>query len=648
MATKKFTQLPAIATNDIEGNEIIALSDDPSGAPISKKATLDQLKNFINLPAHETYTTGWVANSDWTNLEITVNHAFGVNMTDLLVDFYISTDGTEAAAQKIGYYSEINAASVTTGVNVIAIDTNNIKIQTGVGGVNRLIDGTGVNQRVHNQSYYYKVDVIKIDSIDLSNAYNGYYNTPGWISNSDWTNWQLAVTHNLNADIEDLNVDLFLSPNSDGSSARLITFHGADSATDKGVQIYGNNSNNINLESGSAGIVTIVTPGTGNFDTLTTQTWYYKVVVTKKQLDLLPTLDVNTVHSNYEDNSGQSIPDTTETTITWNTQVSSNNISYSGGTFTINESGYYQINAMITYVSGIYAAGDVFDIRINKNASNYAVLERKYTESTITQAVQVGRSIMIYFDATDTMSITGRQITGGAVVLASNAQFNKVQIIKVPDNFVATDSEPLISGQDFSLAASSQSYDANLLNGMSIGQKFRVSWTGGFGTYFFTFTNASGKTLNNIALSEWKGHCQGYLDIMKIANNTFEAINADDIWDKDIGNFATGRFEKSLSGRMRQYGSISETTTTLIANKFGSTAGNLYYVDDVVNFPISYAAVPTIAYSSVSSGAGAEWNNVTTTQLDTRVFHVSNSTSVNYHYTSDGLWTTSYPRKIGA
>ena len=102
------------------------------------------------------YDTGWVANSDWTNAELTATHNLGVNLSDLIIKFFVSTDGAEANAFEIGYGH--NGASNHIGFSYLAIDTASFKVQTGSTGLLYVSD-TGTAVLLDVESYYYKVKV---------------------------------------------------------------------------------------------------------------------------------------------------------------------------------------------------------------------------------------------------------------------------------------------------------------------------------------------------------------------------------------------------------------------------------------------------------------------------------------------------------
>lgn len=137
------------------------------------------------------YSTDWVSNSDWTNKEISVTHNLNENLSDLIVKFFISTDGTEANAFEVPSASEATTAHL--GYTIFASDTNNIKIQTGVNGILQIDDAQGYGQIIDTESYYYKVVVYKPN---ILTTYTGNQNTIVTISDS--TNQTVVIDTTAN------------------------------------------------------------------------------------------------------------------------------------------------------------------------------------------------------------------------------------------------------------------------------------------------------------------------------------------------------------------------------------------------------------------------------------------------------------------
>jgi len=110
------------------------------------------------------YDTGWVANSDWTDLNVSINHALNANLSNMIVNFLLSSDGTdnESIMPKHVSYDRASVSDQAQGVVFFQDDLNNITLQTGTDGISSLIDGTGALQFVDTESWYYKVVVTKL------------------------------------------------------------------------------------------------------------------------------------------------------------------------------------------------------------------------------------------------------------------------------------------------------------------------------------------------------------------------------------------------------------------------------------------------------------------------------------------------------
>lgn len=124
-----------------------SLDYQPNPAEVDGKATLS------------TYTTGWVSNSDWTNVELAVTHNLTTVLSDLIVKFFISTDGTDANAFEV--HPTSNNSAGPFGYTVFQTDTDVIYIQTGTAGILYISD-SGAQVGIDNESWYYKVKVYKL------------------------------------------------------------------------------------------------------------------------------------------------------------------------------------------------------------------------------------------------------------------------------------------------------------------------------------------------------------------------------------------------------------------------------------------------------------------------------------------------------
>ena len=110
------------------------------------------------------YDTGWVANNDWTTVELVVTHNLTANLSDLIVKMFISTDGTEANAFEIGPVQFDNSVAVAEiyGVTFFQVSTDAIKIQTATQGIAYFVTDAGTGQTLNTEAYYYKVVVYSL------------------------------------------------------------------------------------------------------------------------------------------------------------------------------------------------------------------------------------------------------------------------------------------------------------------------------------------------------------------------------------------------------------------------------------------------------------------------------------------------------
>ena len=112
------------------------------------------------------YDTGWVACNDWTNQHLgdavggNVNHGLDAPLSELIVKALISTDGTDANSfEAMDFMAD--AAVANYGYQVLAVDNDNIKVQTGNGGLLQAADATGFAVVIDTEAWYYKIKVYK-------------------------------------------------------------------------------------------------------------------------------------------------------------------------------------------------------------------------------------------------------------------------------------------------------------------------------------------------------------------------------------------------------------------------------------------------------------------------------------------------------
>ena len=134
-------------------------------------SSLNYFVDETAIPAITTYTTGWVENAlggvgvgDWTGVELAITHNLATNLSDLIVKFFISTDGTEANAFEIPVQGlDLGAGSNGVGFAYFQDSTSVCHIQTGNQGI-YYIDDAGNDTLIAAQNWYYKVKVYYIQA----------------------------------------------------------------------------------------------------------------------------------------------------------------------------------------------------------------------------------------------------------------------------------------------------------------------------------------------------------------------------------------------------------------------------------------------------------------------------------------------------
>jgi len=137
------------------------------------------------------YDTGWVANSDWTDQHLgtaaggNVVHSLGYNLRELLVQVFISTDGTDANSFETKIDSRNSTGDANLGCTFYQVNTNEIKIQTGAEGFYYL-DDTGVVVQIAAQSWYYRVVVTKLQPVISVRNISEDYSTSETDTGKQW------------------------------------------------------------------------------------------------------------------------------------------------------------------------------------------------------------------------------------------------------------------------------------------------------------------------------------------------------------------------------------------------------------------------------------------------------------------------------
>ena len=107
--------------------------------------------------------TGWVANSDWTDAELTATHGLNAELGDLDVRFLISTDGTDTNAFEPRSTSDNNTGPY--GFTVFRTSANAIKVQTATAGLLYVTDAGAITV-IDTESWYYRIVVTKTSKIN--------------------------------------------------------------------------------------------------------------------------------------------------------------------------------------------------------------------------------------------------------------------------------------------------------------------------------------------------------------------------------------------------------------------------------------------------------------------------------------------------
>ncbi len=130
---------------------------------------------------YRTYDTGWVNTNDWTNQHLgttvggNVTHALGAPLSNLTVKVLISSDGTDANSFEIsdtGFDAAV-ASLIQVGISIAQVDSNNIRVQTGVDGIIVIANPGGTVATIDTEDWYYKIVVSQIIRLNTSAIMGG-------------------------------------------------------------------------------------------------------------------------------------------------------------------------------------------------------------------------------------------------------------------------------------------------------------------------------------------------------------------------------------------------------------------------------------------------------------------------------------------
>lgn len=116
-----------------------------------------------------TYATGFINRSDWTNVHLGTNaslntdsdieHALNIDLRQLSIRLFMSTDGTEANSFEV-YYAVKEVSSQEIGWTLYQADKDSITFQTASAGFRR-VEANGTTTEILAQSWYYKIVLVR-------------------------------------------------------------------------------------------------------------------------------------------------------------------------------------------------------------------------------------------------------------------------------------------------------------------------------------------------------------------------------------------------------------------------------------------------------------------------------------------------------
>jgi hypothetical protein len=257
----------------------------PHAVPLTWEYQVKLYKpEIFTLPVYEdpkqpmTWNTGWIANSDWTNAVLTATHSLNTAMSNLVFQFYISIDGTDANAIRIDSFSDTRSTGQFYGGSVSQVDSNSIQFQTGLNGLTFISSG-GTSITLTTQSWFYKVVIYKPEALTASEKYIGKKET-AWTTPAGplWTGQAFTIQHNFDKHINDLTFAIYVKD--DTGKIRKALDSGDAINTGGGWEEV--DSNNLTYRTGSVG-GPILRESDGTTISLTNQAWEYKLVVIKPE-----------------------------------------------------------------------------------------------------------------------------------------------------------------------------------------------------------------------------------------------------------------------------------------------------------------------------------------------------------------------------
>lgn len=217
-----------------------------------------------------------------------------------------------------------------------------------------------------------------------------------------------------------------------------------------------------------------------------------------------------------------------------------------------------------------------------------------------------------------------------------------------------------ISGTDYDISTGNETADISTLTALGAGTIRRYSWSGGDGTYTFSFTGTAGITIDGIASSEYIGEGVGHLDLFVTSSSACITINRGEVWDNDGGGFGDATWEKGLCGM------LAESNWTYVVGNGTANIGSIAKAMSVQ--PSSVATVfgnfPGDVSTATTPSVLTDFNNEDGNEADVIVRIVdtagtlsfsiklnkksgttfSSGTNFGYCWGHKGRWTDSYPK----
>ena len=178
------------------------------------------------------YDTGWVdkaaedgGTADWTDWTKSITHNLNANMTDLVIKFFVSSDGTDANAMNLSdmnmlcLWDNATAADYTLyyGHQFNQSSNNAIEIQTGAFGVPTM-DSVGNSFTLNDDAWYYRFIIYKPNI--LAN-YTGSRNTIINISGATDATVNIPPANSI-------DYPIFIKKVGIGTGRVLLSFNGSE------------------------------------------------------------------------------------------------------------------------------------------------------------------------------------------------------------------------------------------------------------------------------------------------------------------------------------------------------------------------------------------------------------------------------------